>query len=168
MADTRERAIAILEEGHDVIGSFIDAMDPPTLVRPGVGGGDWSPKDLIGHIASWEEHALDALDSWDRNQPAQVNRDLRTLGTDEVNARAVAAWAELDTAEVRARAQASHVRLIRRIEGISDEAWSSPPTAKGRRPLSERLGSILGGPGGDFRHADAHLLDLDEFAGLGW
>jgi hypothetical protein len=164
MTQTRAQAIAIIEEGHDALDRLLDDMDPSTLIRPGLGGGDWSPKDLIGHIASWEEHASEALDSWDRNQPAQVNRDLRALGTDDVNARAVAAWALLDLTEVRSRADASHSRLVRRIDQIGDERWSLPPTPRGRRPMSERLGSILGGPGGDFRHADAHLPDLEEFA----
>jgi hypothetical protein len=38
----------------------INALTPEQLVQPNVCG-HWSTKDLIGHIAAWEDKALDKL-----------------------------------------------------------------------------------------------------------
>ncbi|MCA1840855.1 MAG: hypothetical protein LC723_11100, partial [Actinobacteria bacterium] len=29
-----------------------------------IGGGDWSANDLLGHLQTWEEVAIDAYQSW--------------------------------------------------------------------------------------------------------
>jgi hypothetical protein len=47
------------------------------------------------------------------------------------------------------------------MRDLSDERWLAPPTRRSRRPLAQKLGGILGGPSGGFRHADAHLPGLE-------
>ena len=59
---SRRRAIRILEEAHATVNGLLDRLPPRAVSRPGLGGGDWSPKDLVGHLESWEEYAIDAHD----------------------------------------------------------------------------------------------------------
>src|SRR5262249_57451316 len=62
---TREEAIATLEEGQAALDTLLARLSPEQLVRPAtIGGGDWSAKDLLGHIAFWEELASQALNDW--------------------------------------------------------------------------------------------------------
>ena len=95
---TEREALTILERGHREVMRLIDGLPPRALTTTGIGGGAWSPADLVGHLAAWEGFALG---------------------------------------------------------GLARPTW--------RAPLGLRVGSILGGPGGPFRHADAHLPDLRAF-----
>ena len=163
VSETREEAISILTDGDRAVRQLIAQLPADALTRPGLGGGDWSPKDLVGHLASWEEHALAALEAWDRDEGAPIDRDTYTRGTNAVNADAVAAKASLTVEEVWRDAGVAHSTLVDRIAQMPDSRWVNPATSRGRKPLGHRLGQILGGPAGGFRHAQAHLKTLTAF-----
>lgn len=164
MAPTRDEAIAILEEGQRAVRRLADRLTPAQLDRPGtIGGGDWSAKDLIGHLTSWEVHALDALEAWRDGRGAPIQRALRERSLTVVNAEAAAADRARSTDEVRRRSDEIHAALIAALRGLPDETWTQPPTSRSRRSLGEVVGSILGGPGGRFTHAEAHLPDLERY-----
>lgn len=163
MTPTRRKAISILEQGHQTVRALIAELPSRALTRTGIGGGTWSPKDLIGHLASWEEYALEALLAWDEDRGPAIDRELWSTSTNKVNADAVARKAGLSGQEVIRRADATHAELIGRLQAMSDARWRRPGTSRGRKPLAARLGGILGGPAGPFRHAEAHLKDLRAF-----
>ena len=48
----RTQAIRILEHGRIQIDALIREIPKLALTTPGLGGGVWSPKDLVGHLAS--------------------------------------------------------------------------------------------------------------------
>lgn len=160
---SRQDAIRVLEGGHAELMELRAQLGPHDLIRPGVGGGEWSPRDLVGHLASWEGHALEALAAWKRGEPAPIDRLFRTRSLSEINGEGVAAKRGLSYAEVSQRADLTHRELLTAIRLMSDERWNAPTTPRARRPLGRRLGEILGGPRGLFRHADAHLPDLRAF-----
>lgn len=157
MTVTRAEAIKRLESGHSRIEELLGMVPPRARSTPGIGGGTWTPKDLVGHLASWEERALEALEAWDRGEPAPIDRLLRSNALSTLNT----GWVQekTDWTWVRARRHAAgvHARVVTAIREMPDARWSSPATLRGRKPLGDRLGSILGGPAGLFMHADAHL-----------
>jgi len=159
---TRKQAIRTLEEGRARIEELLDRLPRSAMTTPGLGGGTWSPKDLIGHLASWEEYALDALAAWERDEPAPIDDLLRTLSTTRINDQAVARMAGLSLARVRREADRTHEELLSAIRGISDARWGSPATSRGRRALGARLGSLLTGAG-PFGHDAAHVRSLASF-----
>jgi hypothetical protein len=165
MTVTRAEAIRRLESGHARIEALLERVPARARTSPGVGGGTWTPKDLVGHLASWEERALEALDSWSREEPAPIDRLLRSKALSALNA----GWVEEKTAWTwsRARRQAAgvHTRVVTAIAEMPDARWSAPATPRGRKPLGDRLGSILGGPSGHFKHADAHVESLQKIIG---
>jgi hypothetical protein len=161
---TKTEALARLREGHDRVARAVARLSADAMSRPGLGGKTWSPKDLLGHLTSWEAYALAALGAWREGSPAPIDVALRTKGLNEVNAEAVAAKRTLAVIEIREEFVAVHRELVRALESISDDAWTSPGTRRMRRPLGAKVGAILGGPGGWFRHADAHLPDIEAFA----
>ena len=131
------------------------------FTRPAtIGGGDWSARDLLGHLTSWEEHALEALRAWRDGEPAPVQRALRMVGLNAVNAETVAADRGRSSATVRRRFDSVHRRLVAEIRSMSDATWDAPPTTRSRRSLGHVLGGIVGGPGGPFAHASSHLAHL--------
>lgn len=160
---TRRRAIRVLEGGRARIDELLDRLPRAALGLPGLGGGSWSPKDLLGHLTSWEEFALDALEAWDRGERAPIDELQFTVSTSRINAQNVERKAAWSYARVRREAERTHERLLATIGGLSDARWRAPATPRGRRPLGARLGAILGGPAGPFRHDEAHLRSLAAF-----
>jgi len=161
---TRRQALRTLEEGRARIEDLLDRLPKAAMTTPGLGGGTWSPKDLLGHLASWEEYALDALAAWTRNERAPIDELQFTLPTSRINEQAVARKASWSPARVRREADRTHEELLAAIRATSDDRWLSPATSRGRKPLGARLGAILGGVG-PFGHDAAHLRSLASFVG---
>ena len=58
----RQEALATLAEGDAALGALFAQLSSDQLIEPAtIGGGDWSAKDLLGHIAFWEELAAQTL-----------------------------------------------------------------------------------------------------------
>src|SRR5712691_2435247 len=101
-----DEAVEVLESGNRAIRELLELIDADELVRPGtMGGGAWSVKDLLGHIAFWEELALDTLDEWQRKERPSVIAifERGPAGTDEANAENQKATAQQSPSEVHAR-----------------------------------------------------------------
>jgi hypothetical protein len=162
-APSRRDAIRRLIEERDRMLALIDRLPPRALARPGLGGGEWSPKDLIGHLESWEEHALSAIAAWGRDEPAPIDRALREQGLTRVNLAEVARKARRSVPAAFASAAATHERLLGVIRGLPAERWSAPATSRGRAPLGRRVGQILVGTRDPFAHDSAHLKSLRAF-----
>ncbi len=160
---TRREAIRILERSRSETLALMDQLPRRALTTPGLGGGDWSPRDLIGHLASWEEFALDALAAWDRDEPAPIDGLWRSMSTSRINSQNVERKAGLPPSRVRRDAERVHAELIAAIRGMSDARWRGPVTSRGRKPLATRLGGILGGTG-LFGHDESHLPTLRALA----
>ena len=104
MADdvpTRADAIRMARDDRQRTLALLDAVGADALTKTGLGGGEWSPKDLIGHLESWEEHALGALDAWERGEVPRIGGQLRSIGTDELNRREVERKADRSLEDVR-------------------------------------------------------------------
>lgn len=143
--------------------ALMDRLPPRALVRHGLGGGAWSPKDLIGHLESWEEHALAAIDAWGRDEPAPIDRALREQGLTRVNLAEVDRKARRSATKALASAAATHERLLGVIRDMPAARWNAPATSRGRAPLGRRVGQILVGTRDPFAHDSAHLKSLAEF-----
>jgi len=160
----RDEAIRLLRMDRLKTRELLGRVPDDALTTAGLGGGDWSPKDLIGHLESWDQHALDAMEAWSRGRIAPSDRAVGTMGLDAFNlaeVRRKEGWSLERTID---SAAATHRRLLAALGSISNDAWTEPPTKRSRTGLGTHLGGILGGPAGPFRHDLAHHPDLDAFA----
>jgi hypothetical protein len=159
---TREEAIEILERGHGQIRRLVNQLPPHWLARPGLSGGTWSPKDLIGHLCRWEEFVLEALDAWDNGERAPIDREIFSRSINAINADGVRRRSRHSFTKVQRDWDNVHGRLIRSIRTMSDARWERPATPRGRKALGHRVGQLLLGSA-PFAHADAHREDLEAF-----
>jgi hypothetical protein len=165
---SREEAIATLRGGHHLVNELLDQVSDDELTRPGtIGGGEWSAKDVLGHLTTWEEAALQALGEWREGRRPTIETEAFASdeGVDRFNAATVEAKAKLSLAEVRSEAERVLAALTHEIETMTDVEWNAPApyVTERRRYLVELLGSILGAPKRPFGHSSAHLPDLEEF-----
>lgn len=159
---TRHEAIDILERGHGTIRRLTKEIPPHWMARPGIGGGTWTPKDLLGHLCFWEEKVLDALASWDSGERAPIDREIYTGSIASINAEGVRRRSRHTFARVFREWENVHGELIRAIRTMPDARWENPATPRGRKSLGHRMGQLLVGRG-PFEHADAHVQDLVMF-----
>lgn len=159
---TRQEAIDALESGHGRIRRLLKRIPPHRMARPGVGGGDWSPKDLVGHLCFWEENALEALAAWNAGERAPIDREIYTRSIGTINEAGVRKRSRHTLARVMRDWDNVHGRLIRAIRTMPDARWENPATPRSRKALGHRMGQLLVGPG-PFQHADAHVKDLEMF-----
>ena len=157
-------AIRLAREDRERTNALLASIDPAAFETTGLGGGTWSPKDLVGHLETWEENALEALDAWDRGERAPIGEQLQALGTDEYNRRQVERKAAATADTTRTSAASTHARMLERFEAISDERWASSPIPDDDATVGARLGGTLGGDLGPFRHHPDHWSDLEAFA----
>jgi hypothetical protein len=160
---SRDEAVRILEEGRARTRELLEQVPRGAMTRPGLGGGTWSPKDLVGHLSSWEEHALDALHAWERGRRAPIDDLWRGVSTTRINRQEVERKARWPPSRVQREAERTFSQVLDAIRATSDERWLAPLAPRGRKPLALRLGGILGGPGGPFRHDEAHHPSLRTF-----
>jgi hypothetical protein len=165
---SRDEALELLEDGDTRLGALVDRLSEDDLTRPAtIGGGAWSAKDLIGHIASWGEIALEAVSDW---QAAKMPRT-QAEGfwthqvVDRVNAENVESKRGLPLDEVVSRSAEIHRAVLAAIRSLGDPDWNSPPPypAAERITLGHVLGGILSAPNRPFGHAFAHLPDLHAY-----
>lgn len=164
----REEALHVLEEAWRGLSERVARISEADLDLAGVGR-DWSVKDIIGHVAAWEQAALDAIEDWQAGEAPRIDQVIPTHAeVDPFNASEVERRRPLSVGEVRAEARQVHHLLVESIAGLSDQAWVSPFEGA-RRPgsLGDVLGRILGAPALPFGHVFAHLPDLDAFLSRG-
>jgi hypothetical protein len=153
----------MLAEQRAEIHELLGRLSPRDRTRAGLGGGDWSPKDLVSHLALWERFALDAVAAWERGERAPIDGELWSRSTSAINADGVREAAPLSWAQARRRADVTHEELVGLFESMSDVTWRTPATPRARRPVGMRIGQILAGSRGPFTHDLAHVKDLRAF-----
>lgn len=162
MTLSREDAVRIVSEGHRSVRELLDRLDDEAFVTHGaISGGEWSAKDLAGHLADWEEYALRTLDEW----RSRVRPWFEDVDTDPVNDDAIRRHLDEPATEVRRRFTELHERLRSALIDMPQDEWGARTfyQTDRQRSLGELLGAVVGGPDGPFRHADAHLGSLRDY-----
>jgi hypothetical protein len=93
----------------------LKALTDAQLLKPNTIG-TWSGKDVIAHIANWEEFAADAIEEIDAGNPAAWRDDLWIDVIDEMNEELLDPWRDSSSAEVRQYLEAAHFRLMNLAE----------------------------------------------------
>lgn len=92
------------------------------MAEPGVVG-DWSVKDVLAHVTTWEEEALRHLPHiLEGSRPPQYS--VKYGGIDAFNAQMTAQKRDLPLAEVLRQLDATHQRLIDYIQHAPDEQFT--------------------------------------------
>jgi Mycothiol maleylpyruvate isomerase N-terminal domain len=142
----------LLTELESARGDFDEALrvaEPALLEVPGLVG-EWSGRQLLGHLAYWAEHAAGAIAAASRGASEEFDDD--DLDVEERNAAVAAEAAERPLPELREREAAAYLALHAALEA-ADPAWLDERMAYG-----DSLAQVIRDDGSD--HYREHTLDL--------
>lgn len=125
MADL-ETLVGALERSRDAFHDALAEVDVELVTVPGVVG-DWSVRDLVVHVAAWDEHGADALELAIAGRGAEFA--YTGADTDATNERIFAESQHVSPVEALAREERAFERF-RRVVAELDPAL-----------LGERLGN---------------------------
>lgn len=115
-ADTEETVTSVrerIERSWDNLRDALDGIPEARLTEPGVVG-QWSIKDLLGHVAFWDGFGTDAV----RRYLAGATAQEVEVATDPLNEREAATRAGRSVAEQRAEMAAAHERVLVLVSGL--------------------------------------------------
>ncbi len=115
--------MAILERIENTYSDLLDALcglSDEDLLAPGMTG-NWRGKDVLAHIARWEETAISAIQHHLRGQC--MPSDYREF--EAWNAKWAAEDYDMPLAEVRQRFEAVHRELMNLLSSVPSEEWDS-------------------------------------------
>ncbi|MGH2812093.1 MAG: maleylpyruvate isomerase N-terminal domain-containing protein, partial [Actinomycetota bacterium] len=122
---SKDEAVRTLQELDAELRRLLGALSDEQLAAPGtVGGGAWSAQDLMSHLQSWEELALDTLNDWRNRTPPRIHDRFRSAGgIDAMNEELALAKRAASPGEARRDAEQVHERLITEISSLGRDEW---------------------------------------------
>ena len=148
-------ALSFLEDERDAWRPFeaLLGLSDEQLEQPVEAAHGWSGRQLMGHVAAWQEVALDVARELAVNETsptaAKVSADWDERGGDVVNAEIDARWADRPLAEVRDEFRKIAGELRGYLTVVPETRWIK--NAENQRTLAEET----------LDHYDDHQADLD-------
>lgn len=93
----------------------LDKLTDAQLLRPGTIG-SWNGKDLIAHIANWEQVASESIEEVDGGNPEPWRDDLWESVIHEMNEQLLEPWRDRSLADVRQYLEDAHFTLMNLAE----------------------------------------------------
>lgn len=164
-----EKALELLEIEHDAVQALIDELTEEEMTRPDTieyglyPDQELSFKDLLAHLTCYECYAVEAVDAWRQGEQHWASAAMRTSnGGRQIHYGGIADRAHLSLDEMIEEWETTQQRLMRVIEGISDDEWQQAAPFKTAEPtdLGGMLEAILVAPPRPlYRHLPVHIPD---------
>ena len=117
----KQKFIENLEQTWAAFNESFTSLSDGQMVQPGVCG-EWSVKDILAHVSTWEEESLKYLPTILRGE--QTPRYTKLYGgIDAFNARMSEECRGLSLDEVRKRLEHTHHRLMTYLESVPEEQF---------------------------------------------
>lgn len=120
---TRERVLRRLDEAWQPFRNSFAGLSDDRLVEPGVTRA-WSVKDILAHVATWEEEALKYLPViLEGKRPPRYS--VLHGGIDAFNAKMTRAKQALSAREAIRQLDETHARLVAFLQDVPEEALAT-------------------------------------------
>jgi hypothetical protein len=119
---------------------------------------DWTLKDVMAHIASWHQDAIEVLDAALHNREPQIPIEIDWDYIHKRNAGFYQQNKDKPLVEVEAVLHSTYAQIIRNIEALSEEALLNPeyfPWMRGRT-LARQIS------GDTYEHYQDHIGELQK------
>lgn len=127
---SNQKLLDKIEKVWAALRASCEGLTPDQMEQPGVGG-DWSVKNILSHVTTWEEESLKHLPVIAAGEtPPSYKRQYG--GIDAFNAQMIAEKRALPLDEVLRQLDATHRRLIDYIAAAPDEQFASKTRCRRR------------------------------------
>lgn len=155
---TRNEILQAIQEQHAELTAALAGIPAEKLTRhPLVAW--WTIKDLLGHVAMWDQVALKFIREY---QADGLPKQLGIQGDDDVdryNKRGVAMRRDWSLETVRAELETTYRKLIAAIESLSDADLVKPlPPPWGDGATLERLIAV-----NSYQHVPEHIEQIEKW-----
>jgi hypothetical protein len=147
---TRAEFLALEQQAWDELTATWRSLPDEALIRPGACGSEWSVKDVMNHIAAWQEATLEAL-------PVLLKGDRLPAGQYSIqkfNARHYAADQDRSLTASQRRLNRSRRKLLAFLASVPETPLLD---------LKGRVGTWV--KYGTYGHYDEHLGNLQNYQG---
>lgn len=152
----KQELLSKIEAAHSEWQSFLGQVDQARLDEPGVTG-DWSVKDLLAHLSSWQQRVLDRMDADKTGVPVEfAGRDL-----EEINVALYERNRDRPLDTVLSEAKETYSRFMERVRGLSEQQLFEPGhfSFTKENPVYDWIA------GDTFEHYDEHSATIREWLG---
>ena len=126
MRAQRDRAVREIDEAWQGLKQALARVPPERMEEGGVVG-MWSVKDVIGHITTWENEAIDALR---RYLPRGDVNVLAWPDLDAFNERTVNSKRQAPLDELLMDLETTHEQTVELVSGLTEEVLGVPEVEK--------------------------------------
>jgi uncharacterized protein (TIGR03083 family) len=119
----KQRLLKKLDQAWAALQESYAGLPPARLIEPGVTG-DWSVKDILAHVTTWEEEALKHLPLIMTG--GRPPRYVTYGGIDAFNAKMTEAKRRLPLEEVLQQLDDTHARIEDFVRSTPDAQWVAP------------------------------------------
>ncbi len=119
----KQKVLQMIGTGWNELLVSMEGLSDRTLEKKR-DSGDWSIKDILGHVTTWESEALKYLPIIVRGErPSSYRREYG--GIDSFNALQTQQKAKLPIAQILDDFHATHDRLVAYLESVPEEYFTS-------------------------------------------
>lgn len=127
------------------------------FTAPGAGG-DWSAKDVLAHVAAWEQGIAALLQHQPRGAAMGIEGDASTMDIDTINRHVYELHRERPASDVLAMAREAHERVVAVISTLDDADLQKPYKDFSDQQDSNPDEPIINAIAGDtYEHYEEHL-----------
>ena len=120
---TKRELLASIQSERAAFEASLTGLTPEQMTAPGVMG-EWSVKDILGHVAMWEARLVTILYSIERGvAPKMLHSQVKV---DQVNAESFLEQRERPLDRVLEDFHAVHVQLLKRLDALKERDLSAP------------------------------------------
>ena len=117
----KQQVFQKLEQAWTALKESYVGLSDAQLLEPGIMG-EWSVKDILGHVTTWEEEALKAMPLI--LSGVRPPRYTRYGGIDAFNAQTADQKRDMALSEVLRHLEETHRRLLDYLQGVPEEHFT--------------------------------------------
>jgi hypothetical protein len=125
-----QKLLALIDKTWTALLSSYEGLTPEQMEQPGASG-EWSVKDILAHVTTWEAESLEHLPRMARGEKNASYRNLYG-GIDAFNALMTERKKDLPLDEVLRQLAETHGRLVEYVGTAPDEQFASKNRCRAR------------------------------------
>jgi hypothetical protein len=150
---TKAELLATMQHGYTTFEAFLAPLNAELMTTPNVSG-DWSIKDILVHLATWQRRAAQILEAAQHNEKPRLNPPVKTdEEMNQFNDATFAANRARSLPDVQQDFRAAYQELVVSVEALSEEDLFEP----GRFAWMQGNALWENVEGNSFGHYDEHV-----------